>query len=328
MPLDFYKSKKYKSPDTYAVKHCDLSVRMESRSGGIFTALSDVVLEQGGVIYGCVLTDSFNAVHIRAETPEQRDAMRGSKYIQSEMTDMFKQVKKDLEGGRQVLFSGTSCQVSGLSAFLGKDYDNLLLVDIVCHGVPSPKVWQKYLSWQEKLADSKVIGVDFRNKHYFGWAAHHESLFMLNGKQVNSEVFKNLFYGHYILRPSCYKCPYKDVIHPGNITIADYWGIQKIAPSFDDNKGVSLVMINDNKGREWFQKVNKYLEIIETRIEDSLQPPLQRPFERPKNRTQFWNMMETKSFEAVAKKYGGYGEWNWIKRHIKASIRKLLRKAK
>lgn len=130
----------WKQPKVYAVKHKDETTRAASRSGGIFTALSDLVLSNGGVVYGCVLTDDFDAVHIRADNAEERNRMRGSKYIQSKLGDIFRNVKADLDVRRNVLFSGTSCQVAGLKKYLGKEYDNLFCVDIVCHGVPSKKI--------------------------------------------------------------------------------------------------------------------------------------------------------------------------------------------
>ena len=247
----------WKQPKVFAVKHKDESTRAASRSGGIFTALSDQVLSNGGVVYGCVLTDKFDAVHIRADNEEDRNRMRGSKYIQSKLGDTFKSVRADLDAQKSVLFSGTSCQVAGLKKYLGKEYKNLLCVDIVCHGVPSPKVWKEYLYWQEKKHKSKIVKVDFRNKKDYGWRAHKETLICENGKSVDSTVFTTLFYGHGILRPSCYECPYKSVMHPGDITIADYWGIEKAAPEFDDNKGVSLVLVNSEMGALILNSVKK-----------------------------------------------------------------------
>ena len=129
----------WKQPKVYAVKHKDEMIRAASRSGGIFTALSDQVLSNGGVVYGCVLTEEFDAVHIRTDNAEDRNRMRGSKYIQSKLGDTFKSVKTDLDAKKSVLFSGTSCQVAGLKKYIGKEYDNLFCVDIVCHGVPSKK---------------------------------------------------------------------------------------------------------------------------------------------------------------------------------------------
>lgn len=314
----------WKSPKVYAVKHKDEDIRAASRSGGIFTALSDLTLTNGGVVYGCVLTDEFTAAHIRAENVAERNQMRGSKYIQSKLGDTFKNVRKDLGARKEVLFSGTSCQVAGLKHFLGKEYKNLLCVDIVCHGVPSTAVWKRYLYWQEQKNHGKAVKVDFRNKKDFGWRDHIETLWFDNQKSVSSPVFKNLFYGHMILRPSCYECPYKTVMHPGDITIADYWGIEKAAPEYDDNKGVSLVLINNENGEKVFEQVKNRLTWKQTRLEDSLQPPLKAPFPKPDNREQFWNAFRDKSFEYVAKKYGGIG----LKNDAKTFLRKIKRKIK
>lgn len=312
----------WKDPKVYAVKHKCEETRAASRSGGIFTACSDYVLNNHGVVYGCVLNKNFDAVHVRAENIEDRNRMRGSKYIQSKLGDTFRNVRLDLENGKTVLFSGTSCQVAGLKAYLQKEYDNLLCVDIVCHGVPSAKVWDAYLSWQEKNNNSKITGVDFRNKKDFGWRAHMETLYFENGKFVSSGIFRTLFYGHNVLRPSCYECPYKSTMHPGDITIADYWGIENAAPEFDDNKGVSLVLVNNETG-EWFlDKVKDKLVWKETRIEDSLQPPLKAPFPKPESRDKFWKDFENKDFSYIAKKYGGIAPlWYKAIRKIKKIIK-------
>lgn len=312
----------WKHPKVYAVKHKDESIRAASRSGGIFTAISDQVLSEGGVVYGCVLTDDFTAVHIRAENAEERNRMRGSKYIQSKLGDTFGNVKTDLDAEKRVLFSGTSCQVAGLKQFLGKEYEKLFCVDIVCHGVPSKKIWNAYLSWQEKKNHSKIVAVDFRNKKDFGWHDHVETVYFENGKSASSRVFKKLFYGHAALRPSCYECPYKSVKHPGDITIADYWGIERAAVEFDDNKGVSLVLINNENGEKVFERVKDQLTWKQTRLEDSLQPPLVAPFPRPENREKFWSDFNDRSFGYIAEKYGGYG----LKNNVKDLLRKINRK--
>ncbi|MCD8222469.1 MAG: Coenzyme F420 hydrogenase/dehydrogenase, beta subunit C-terminal domain [Clostridiales bacterium] len=312
-------------PGVYAVKHKDESVRAVSRSGGIFTALSDLILESGGVIYGCVLSKDFEAIHVKADSVELRNLMRGSKYIQSELGDTYKSIKRDLDAGRDVFFSGTSCQVAGLRSFLSRDYENLICTDIVCHGAPSKKVWLQYLKWQEKRNGKKVVAVDFRDKENFGWRAHIETLIMDDGNKVSSEVFKNLFYGHTVLRPSCYECPYKDVMHPGDITIADYWGIEKAAPEFDDDKGVSLVLVNNDKGESLFEKCKGKMIWKATKIEDSMQPPLKAPFPNPKNRESFWNDFQKENFEIVARRYGGYGCINSVKKHVRGLIRRIAK---
>lgn len=314
----------WKEPKVYAGRHKSEKVRAASRSGGIFTAISDEFLNSSDIIYGCVMTKDFLAVHVRTEDKAGRDAMCGSKYIQSRIGDIYKTVKTDLDVGRNVLFSGTSCQIAGLRGFLNKEYVNLYCVDIVCHGVPSTAVWKTYLLWQEKKAGAKVVAVDFRNKKDFGWRDHVETLTMDNGNRVSSRVFKELFYRHCVLRPCCYECPFKSIMHPGDITIADYWGIEKAAPEFDDNKGTSLILVNNDKGLELFRKVRENLVWKETRIEDSIQPPLQAPFPKPGNREQFWiDYFRKNDFGFIAKKYGGYGFLNKIKGRTREVKRQL-----
>lgn len=309
-------------PVAMAVKHKNFDVRINSRSGGVFTAVTDYVLSQGGAVYGAILADDFHVKHIKAVAADERNLMRGSKYVQSEMGDIFQNVKADLECGRLVLFSGTSCQVAGLKKFLRKDYENLFCMDIVCHGVPSPLVWKKYLSWQE-AKHGKCVSVDFRNKKDYGWIDHVETLTFNKGgkvKKINSRVYTELFYGHAILRPACYECPYKSIYHPGDITIADFWGIEKAVPGFSDNKGVSLVLINTLKGEKYFQYCKEDLEFIKTEIEKCLQPPLVKPFPKPENREKFWKDINEKPFEYIANLYGRNG--------LKFKLKKLYHKIK
>lgn len=309
----------FDKPLVYAVKHKNDKIRMDSRSGGFFTSISDFILSEDGVIYGCVLDSDFNAVHIRATSFKERDRMRGSKYIQSNMGDTFKQVRQDLIAGKKVLFSGTSCQVAGLIKYIGGNDPNLFCVDIVCHGVPSPKVFHSYLEWQEKKAKSRCVGFDFRNKKDFGWKAHVETLEFANGERVNSEIFKNIFFSDHCLRPSCYACHYKSTIHPGDITIADYWGIDSAAPDFNDNKGVSLVLVNNNNAKKLFERLTD-IEFRECRIEDSMQPALISPCSAPNDRGQFWKDFENRKFSFIAAKYGK----NDIIHRSKHTIRRII----
>ncbi len=300
-------------PIVYAVKHKNFDVRMASRSGGIFTAVTDEVLRKCGIVYGCALNWAMEAVHIRAQTKEERDRMRGSKYVQSNMADTFQGVLEDLNAGRRVLFSGTSCQVAGLKAFLSKDYgDRLFCLDILCHGVPSPLVFKKYLEWQEEQNKAKCIEVDFRNKKDFGWAVHVESLKFEEPdgkvKTIDSKVFANIFCSDKALRGSCYVCPYKDIAHPGDMTIGDFWGVNRAVPDFDDDCGSSLVLINTKNAQKLFDAVKKKLDYHPCRIEDSMQTSLKKPFPRPRKWEQFWDDFYGQPFDYIAKKYGHYSE--------------------
>lgn len=309
--------------DVYAVKHKDKNVIAASRSGGIFTALSDYVLNNNGIIYGCILSEDFDAIHIRATNQLERDKMRGSKYIQSKLGETFKNVKDDLTKEKLVLFSGTPCQIAGLKSFLNNDYENLICVDIVCHGVPSSKVWHQYLDWLEKKYKSNIKNVDFRNKADFGWRDQIETITLKNNKNINSSIYKNLFCNRTILRPSCYTCRFKSLERPSDITIGDYWGIENAAPEYDDNKGTSLALINSIKGKKIFEKIKDDLIYKETRIEDSMQPALIAPFSKPDNRDEVWNSFENDSFKEFIKKYANYNLKNQIKDHLRYYKRKL-----
>ncbi len=163
-------------PEAYAARHKDINEVETSRSGAAFIAISDYILENGGVVYGAGYADHFRVVHKRAATKEERDEFKGSKYVQSNLVGVFRQVRKDLKDGLTVLFSGTPCQTSGLASYIGsKLRKNLYLVDIVCHGVPGPFVWRDYLAYIEKKHGDKVCYVNFRDKQEFGWKAHRKT---------------------------------------------------------------------------------------------------------------------------------------------------------
>lgn len=168
-------------PDAYAARHKNMEEVETSRSGAAFIAISDYILKQGGVVYGAGYTEHFRVVHKRATTKEERDEFKGSKYVQSDLTGIFRQVKKDLKDGMIVLFSGTPCQTSGLASYIGKRLrENLYLVDIVCHGVPSPSLWKDYIAYLERKKGAEICWVNFRDKQQFGWAAHHETFKFVN----------------------------------------------------------------------------------------------------------------------------------------------------
>lgn len=309
--------------ESFIIKHKNIFVRENSRSGGIFTALTDIILDEKGVVYGCQLDSDYVAYHGRSETIEGRDRFRGSKYIQSDLKDTFRQVKKDLVDGRTVLFSGTSCQIAGLKAYCaGVNTDNLYCIDIICHGVPSPMVWKDYLIYCEKKYGGKVTEVEFINKKRFGWKAHKESVW-INGKEYDNVIFTHLFRDHNILRPACYECPYKSIEHPGDITIGDAWGIDKVNPEFNDNKGVSLVLINSDKGKCLLQKTYNDIDKIEINVCDYIQTPLIRPYEKPCTREKFWKQYKNKGFSYIV---SNYVELSWHKKIIRKFLKYTTRK--
>lgn len=286
--------------NVFGVKHRNEGIRVASRSGGIFTAISDQVLSQGGAVYGAALNSSFCAEHKRAVTPEERNQFRGSKYIQSDMGGIYSQIRQDLREGKTVLFSGTPCQVSAVRKAMEKENcEKLYLVDIVCHGVPSPMVWRDYLDYEEKKHGGSIEEVNFRNKK-FGWKAHYES-FKVSGNEYDSTVFTTLFYSHHILRPSCFECKYKCISRVSDITIADYWGVDKAIPGFNDNKGVSLVLTNTEKGLNLFDLCREEIVWKEARLEDSMQNGLWHCYTEPAGREQFWEKYHKTGMEGYLK---------------------------
>ena len=302
----------------YIVKHKDTEKRIASRSGGIFTAVSDIMLMEKGVVYGCAVNEKFQAEHIRVSSEEERNRLRGSKYVQSSVGNCYKMVRDDLASGQQVLFSGTGCQVAGLKGYLGGGQDNLLTIDIVCHGVPSPAVWKSFLEWMENKYRGKVSSVNFRDKRY-GWMAHFESV-IINGRIRVADYYRAIFYKHYSLRPSCFDCPYANTNRKADITIADAWGVDRKHYFFNDDKGVSLVILNTEKGVSYFERAKEQLEIIEVQLDEYMQPNLRNPSNRPDDREGFWNDFVERGFEYISYKYGD----NTLKGNIKSIIKRTL----
>lgn len=291
--------------EAYGVKHKNLEERKTSRSGGVFIALSNYFLKNNGVIYGAVLNDDFSVSHKRAETKEERDKFKGSKYVQSNMGTILKQVKKDLEEGRLVLFSGTACQVAAVNEFIPKNLtDKLYTCDLICHGVPSTKVYRDFLSFIEESNNKKIEKFIFRDKS-FGWEPHYETFIFEDGTKLSTQYFRNLFYGHNILRPACYECNYANTHRPGDITIADFWGIEEVDLSFKDDVGVSLTIINSTKGRKLFNSVKDELDTIDCSIEDCIKHTytLSNPTPKAPEREKFWEDYRTKDFKYIIEKY-------------------------
>ena len=311
-------------PDAYAARHKDMREVETSRSGAAFIAISDYILENDGVVYGAGYADHFRVVHKRAVTKEERDEFKGSKYVQSDLTGVFRQVKKDLKDGLTVLFSGTPCQTAGLNAYIGKKLrERLILVDIVCYGVPGPYLWRDYLAYLEKKQGDKICWVNFRDKQKYGWAAHHETFkFVKRGKMS----FTYLFYQHIMFRLSCGKCHYANTKRPSDITLADFWGWQRIDPDINaDNKGVSLILINTKKGRGLFEAVKDRMTVIPAKLENCLQPNLQHPSVIHPKRMAFERDYEQKGFEYVMKKYGEDGIMKKAKK-IAGKIERIIKR--
>lgn len=319
------------SPEAYAVRHIDQSEVLSSTSGSAFSAVTDHILMAGGVVYGAAFEDHFHVAHIRAEDRQARDRQRRSKYVQSDMKDIFRQVRSDLRNGRTVLFSGTPCQTAALKAFISeKLHDKLYLTDIICHGVPSPAVWESYVSWQENKEGAAVDEVIFRDKD-FGWRSSVES-FVYAGRKVSSRSYSYLYYRNIMTRESCGVCPYADVSRPSDITIADYWRKDKTCPDFaDDNRGCSLLLCNSNKGKELFDAVSDALHHEKVVLDECMQPNMEHPTKLHPARDAFARDFAEFGLEHVLRKYGDQGFrykaesfFKGMYRAVRQTARKLL----
>lgn len=253
--LNFKSATIDKLPEVFVAIYPDAKIRRHSSSGGAFTALSEIILKNGGIIFGAGFNEDWRVVHMSAENLDELENLRGSKYVQSQIGDVYKRVKVELENNRKVLFSGTPCQCAGLKSFLGKDYSNLLTVDIICHGTPSPLLLENYLEYITKGHD--IAHVNFRSKR-FGWTNNHVEVNFFDCGYYAKSNRQDLYLYHFlhglIERPSCHECKFKFPNSKSDLTIGDAWGVQNFAPKFFDNRGTSLVVVHTAKGKNFLSK--------------------------------------------------------------------------
>ena len=312
-------------PNCYVAKHRNDLVRLNSRSGGVFVACSDWILEEKGVVYGCILNQDLVAVHVRAEEKKQRDLMCKSKYVQSDTYKVFTMVESDLMANRKVLFSGTGCQVGGLLSYLKVNkvnIGNLYTLDIVCHGCPSPLLFRDFILWLEKKYNGKVSNFNFRDKSIRGWDGYIESA-IISGKKYKGIIWRELFQTDLALRPSCYNCKYATVNHPSDVTIADAWGIRQVMPEFYDNKGASMFLLNGDKGKELLEVIKSSCDVVELPLEGPMFEKNHFTPVKPKgNRDDFWKIYYEGGIELLIKKYAK----KKFAYHLKAKLKYFLRK--
>lgn len=314
----------FPQPQAYGVRHKDIEEVMKSRSGAAFVAISDYVLDRGGVVYGAGYSDHFRVVHKRATTKSGRDEFRGSKYVQSDLSGVFSQIDADLKNGQMVLFTGTPCQTAALNRFVGESLRrNLVLVDVICHGVPSPFIWRDYLSLVEKKRGGEVTHVEFRDKVLFGWSAHRESFTVDNVRSgIGGGWFTDAFYMNIMQRHSCGNCHFCNLRRPSDITLGDFWGWEKLGTEINaDNKGVSLVLVNTPVGRRVFDAIEGDLTIVETSVEAYMQPNLQCPSRTHPLRNRFEEDYRVGGFDKVASlKYDARPLWRKVASYIKHNL--------
>ena len=265
-PIVDKNSKDEEPVPVYAVYSKDDNVRISSSSGGLFYTIAKHIIENGGIVYGAAFDENLYLSHKGVYSAEDLYLLQGSKYIQSDTRLCFREVKKHLAANRPVLFCGTPCQVEGLLCYLKKPYENLYTIDFICHGIPSPKVWEEYIKYQEKVFSAKACAVSFRDKST-GWNSYSYRInFSNNRKYLKancSDIYSKAFVQNISLRKSCYQCKFKSVNRNSDITMGDLWGIKNILPDMTDDKGVSVVFIQSEKGQYLFEQIKARLWLQE-----------------------------------------------------------------
>ncbi len=292
----------------YAVMNTDDSIRRLSSSGGVFRLLAERVLLEDGIVFGAKFDEDFSVVHGCAEKLDDLEAFQGSKYVQSRIGNSYQRVKQCLESKRLVLFSGTPCQIAGLKSYLHQEHENLFCVDIVCHGVPSPKVWEKYCKENEETTGSKIQYVSFRDKST-GWRDYHVTFRFRNDtvitKHHSKDAMMKAFIQNICLRNSCYQCKFKGIARQSDITLADFWGIERILPHIDDDLGTTLMISHTDKGGRLFNAIrpNVIYEKVDATNVLNLNPMMIDSASRHPKRNEFFMSLDTEPFESIVKRY-------------------------
>lgn len=294
---------------TLAVRNLDEDVRFNSSSGGAFHALATIILQEGGIVFGARFNEKWEVIHDYIERKDDLYLFLGSKYVQSVLGNTFSQAESFLKDGKKVLFSGTSCQIAGLKRYLRKDYDNLMTVDVICHGVPSPLVWRDYLT--SVVSDNKIEGVSalddilsisFRSK-VTGWKQYSFEIFSKNDERLSEIYHRNIFMQGFLhnlyLRPSCYYCHFKKGRCGSDISLGDYWGIEKAYPELDDNKGVGVVLVyNETVISMLYHLDCRYLDAVYDDVVKS-NICIEQSVAEPEDRTSFWHDYEAEGVNAI-----------------------------
>ncbi len=295
-------------PVAFAAWHREATVRSVSSSGGVFSALMQKSLQQGGIVIGAAFDNNMSLCHQIAQNITECHKFRGSKYLQSDIGNVYREAQVFLQQGRQILFSGTPCQVAGLYAFLGEDCKNLLTCDLVCHGVPSPKVFTAYRKTLECQHGAKVRKVDFRRKDY-GWKQFSIALLFDNDTEYHrvfhNDPFMHGFLHNLYLRPSCHACRFSRLPRVADISIADFWGVGKHHPEWDDDQGTSLILIQSKKGQSAFYAIRDALVVHDADLDMAISsnPCICGSVSPSQDRAAFFSDLDRLSFENVTKKY-------------------------
>lgn len=307
----------------YAIKDKNKETRFLSASGGAFTLISNLFLNEDSKVYGAIFDEDMSVVHIGTSKAEKRNLMRGSKYVQSDMGNVIEDIKSDISKNKKVLFTGTPCQVAAVKNVIKSDL--LYTCDIICHGVSSPLIFSEYILFLEKRY-GKIKSLTFRNKEK-SWRGCNIKIQTTNGTYQNNkylDVYKKIYYGNCANRISCSKCDFAKEERVSDITIGDFWGIENFNPSFDDKCGVSMLMINNKRGENIFNQIMNECDWIIADLSFAKQPQLHEPTKYQPLSDKFWDDYYKKGFKYIANKYGDCGFVSQSKILIKGMLCKFI----
>lgn len=312
-------------PDAYACTNKDNSMLRQETSGGVFGVIATHVLDMGGIVYGCAYVGHLQATHIRVENKNLLPSLFGSKYVQSNTCDTFKECEKDLKNGKYVLYSGTPCQIAGLKKYLQKEYCNLLTIDIICHGVASQSYFDKFIAFLEEEEQAVCVDYNFRSKENSGWSCAGIAKFKRkNGETINKKqfYFSNYYYYYYYLscaiyRDSCYTCQYTNLNRVGDFTLGDFWGAEGLNLPFSVNNGCSLVLVNNEKAANWLETLDLNQKQVPVYLASKYNKQLSEPSISLSNRAELLREYREESASVIQKKFKTRNRKNRLKARIK-----------
>lgn len=327
--------------EAFAFIHNDVGVLAKSSSGGFFSAIAEWTFSKNGIVYGCEYDEHFNAVFRKAESIEEIVTMRGSKYVESKAWPAYLTIKQALNDNRTVLFIALPCQIAGLLSTLNdSERQNLITVDLLCHGVPSHKLFKSYL---KELADKKgpIIEYHFRDKKYWGWGSWGTYLYRANGKYkekkllVDNDYYYGLYFKENNYRESCYRCQYASLPRLSDITIGDCWNIEEIESTVKSKEGVSLILVNSNKGKKIFDDIKNSHFSLPIRLDDAIKynKTTISPAKRPDQRTDFYSDINKLGFRNAAVKYCKLRYVlpvvaRYLPRNLKKGVKRIVRRSR
>lgn len=302
--------------ETFAAMHNDYTVLYDSSSGGVFTALADIVLSAGGVVVGCMFDEGFRARQVIVSKWTGLDECRGSKYVQSDTNNTYLKVEELLKKETPVLYTGTPCQIAGLRAFLGREYENLLTADLVCHGVPSPELFVQHISWLENKMGQKIRQYRFRSKIN----SHKQSLyyyyyFLKSLKIISGSAMLDPYYFAFLngktFRNCCYQCLYAKESRVGDFTFADYWSVEKFHPELKENSGVSILLLNTPKAIAYKAQIEERMRLVPSKLEwiKEINANLNAPSQRPDARNTIYQEIQKQGYSNWADCYCSTTPW-------------------